>query len=54
VEAVLTYALIPVPDSALTEKYLSTLSGDRERDEAKRIIHEYTRPRMLTYRAKSF
>lgn len=54
VEAVLTYALIPIPDSTLTEKYLATLSGDNERDEARRIIHEYTRPRMLTYRAKSF
>lgn len=53
-EAVLTYTLIPAPDSTLTEKYLATLSGDKEREEAKQIIHEYTRPRVLTYRAKSF
>ena len=53
VEAVLTYALIPTPDPTLQEKYLATLSGGKERDEAKQIIHEYTRPRMLTYRAKS-
>ncbi|MDX2251318.1 MAG: multiheme c-type cytochrome [Nitrospira sp.] len=53
VEAVLTYALIPTPDPALQEKYLAILSGGKERDEAKQIIHEYTRPRMLTYRAKS-
>ena len=52
-EAVLTYALIPVPDSTLADKYLATLGSDKERDEAKQIIHEYTRPRMLTYRAKS-
>lgn len=53
VEAVLTYSLIPTPDPSLQDKYLATLSGDKERDEAKRIIHEYTRLRMLTYRAKS-
>lgn len=53
VEAVLTYALIPVPDSALTDKYLATLGGEKERDEAQRIIHEYTQPRMLTYRVKT-
>jgi hypothetical protein len=53
VEAVLTYALIPVPDSALLDKYLATLGGEKERDEAQRIIHEYTQPRMLTYRVKT-
>lgn len=53
VEAVLTYALIPTPEPMLKDKYLATLSSDKERDEAKQIIHEYTRPRMLTYRAKS-
>jgi hypothetical protein len=53
VEAVLTYSLIPTPEPALQTKYLATLSTDKERDEAKKIIHEYTRPRMLTYRAKS-
>ena len=53
VEAVLTYALIPTPDPALREKYLSTLRSDKERDEAGRIIDDYTKPRMLTYRAKA-
>ncbi|MCP9447304.1 MAG: cytochrome c family protein [Nitrospira sp.] len=53
VEAVLTYALIPTPDPALREKYLSTLRSDKERDEAGRIIDDYAKPRMLTYRAKA-
>ena len=53
VEAVLTYSLIPVPDAALMEKYLATLSGEEEREQAQQIIQEYTRPRVLTYRAKS-
>jgi len=53
VEAVLTYALIPTPEPMLQHKYLATLSSDKERDEAKQIIHEYTQPRMLTYRVKS-
>lgn len=53
VEAVLTYALIPTPEPTLQHKYLATLSSDKERDEAKQIIHEYTQPRMLTYRVKS-
>lgn len=53
VEAVLTYALIPAPDAALMEKYLATLGGEKEREEATQIIQEYTRPRVLTYRAKS-
>ncbi len=53
VEAVLTYSLIPVPDAALKDRYLATLSAEKERDEARRIIHEYTQPRMLTYRTKS-
>lgn len=53
VEAVLTYALIPTPDPALRDKYLATLRSDKERDEANKILSEYTQPRMLTYRAKS-
>ena len=53
VEAVLTYALIPTPDSALMNTYLATLNSDKERDEAKQIVHEYRQPRMLTYRVKS-
>jgi nitrate/TMAO reductase-like tetraheme cytochrome c subunit len=53
VEAVLSYALIPTPDPALRDKYLASLATDKERDEAKKILSEYTQPRMLTYRAKS-
>ena len=53
VEAVLTYALVPVPDAALMEKYLAMLGSDKEREQVKKIIDEYTRPRMLTYRVKS-
>ncbi len=50
VEAVLTYALIPIPESGVQEKYLATLSTDAEREEAKKIIHEYTQRHFLTYR----
>ncbi len=53
VEAVLSYSLIPTPDPALRDTYFSTLGSDKERDEAKKILSEYTQPRMLTYRAKS-
>ena len=53
VEAVLSYALIPSPEPALKEKYLATLAGDKERDNAKKILDEYTQPRVLTYRAKN-
>jgi hypothetical protein len=53
VEAVLTYALIPTPDAALKDKYLATLANDKERDAAKKILDEYTQPRVLTYRAKT-
>lgn len=53
VEVVLQYALIPTPESALKERYLVTLSSDKDRAEANTIIDEYTRPRVLTYRVKS-
>ena len=53
IEAVLNYALIPTPEPALRDKYLATLANDKERDEAKKILEEYTQPRILTYRAKS-
>lgn len=53
VEAVLTYALIPTPAPALMDHYLATLKSDKERDEVKQIVHEYTQPRMLTYRVKA-
>jgi nitrate/TMAO reductase-like tetraheme cytochrome c subunit len=53
VEAVLSYSLIPTPEPALKDKYLATLKDDKERETAKKILDEYTKPRMLTYRAKA-
>ncbi|MBA5867666.1 MAG: hypothetical protein GDA67_13320 [Nitrospira sp. CR1.3] len=53
VEAVLSYGLIPTPDRALKDKYLASLENDKERESAKKILDEYTQPRMLTYRAKN-
>jgi len=53
VEAVLNYALIPTPDPVLRDKYLASLGSDKEREEAKKILNEYTQPRILTYRAKT-
>ncbi|WP_455388231.1 multiheme c-type cytochrome [Petrachloros mirabilis] len=53
VEAVLSYSLIPTPDPALKDKYLATLGNDKDRENAKKIIDEYTQPRVLTYRAKN-
>lgn len=54
IEAVLNYALIPTPEAGLKEKYLATLATDKERESAKKILDEYTQPRLLTYRAKTF
>ena len=54
IEVVLNYSLIPTPEPALKEKYLATLATDKERESAKMIFDEYTQPRLLTYRAKTF
>ncbi|HEY7531472.1 MAG TPA: multiheme c-type cytochrome [Nitrospiraceae bacterium] len=53
VEAVLSYALIPTPEPALKDKYLASLANEKERETAKKILEEYTQPRVLTYRAKT-
>jgi hypothetical protein len=53
IEAVLNYALIPMPEPALKDKYLATLATDKERENANMIFDEYTQPRLLTYRVKS-
>jgi hypothetical protein len=53
IEAVLTYALIPTPEPALQDKYLSILETETEREEARKIIQEYTQRHFLTYRVKS-
>lgn len=52
IEAVLTYALIPTPEPALRERYLVSLQTDTAREEAKKIIQEYTQRHFLTYRVK--
>lgn len=52
VEAVLTYSLIPMPTPELQERYLATLRTDGEREEAKKIIREYSQRHFLTYRVK--
>ncbi len=53
IEVVLNYSLVPTPDQALKEKYLATLTDNKDREAAKKILDEYTQPRMLTYRAKT-
>ncbi|NGZ11198.1 MAG: hypothetical protein CV088_17785 [Nitrospira sp. LK70] len=53
IEAVLTYSLLPTPEPPLLERYLATLETDTEREEARKIIQEYTQRRFLTYRVKS-
>ncbi len=53
IEAVLTYALIPMPEPLLQEKYLATLATETERETARNIIQEYTQRHFLTYRVKS-
>ena len=53
IEVVLSYTLIPEPQSDLKTKYFDTLANEQERAAAKQVIEEYTQPRMLTYRSKS-
>lgn len=53
IEAVLTYSLLPTPEPPLQERYLATLKTDTEREEARKIIQEYTQRRLLTYRVQS-
>jgi hypothetical protein len=53
IEALLTYSLIPEPSPALASRYLSSLRNDEAREEASKVIKEYSQPRMLTFRTKS-
>jgi hypothetical protein len=53
VEALLTYALIPDPETDLKEKYLTTLKTEQEREAADKLIREYVQPRVLTFRTKA-
>lgn len=52
INAVLTYSLVPKPEPALLDGYLKTLPTDAERDRAKRLLADYTEPRILTFRTK--
>lgn len=52
VEAVLTYSLIPTPAPELQQTYFDSLETDVEREEAKKIIQEYSQRHFLTYRVK--
>ncbi len=49
-EASVSYALIPEPGKDLTEKFLKTLSSEKDRTTAKGIIKDYAAPRLLTFR----
>jgi cytochrome c554/c'-like protein len=53
IEAVLTYSLIPRPAPALLEGYLKTLTTEAERERAKRLLTDYSEPRILTFRTKA-
>lgn len=53
VEVVLTYSLIPRPEQGLQDRYLASLQAESEREEAKKIIQEYTQRHFLTYRVKT-
>ncbi|NOU09101.1 MAG: hypothetical protein HOO98_03655 [Nitrospira sp.] len=53
IEAVLTYALIPMPEPPVLEKYLTTLETETTREEARKIVQEYTQRHFLTYRVKA-
>ena len=50
VEATLSYALIPEPSSELKDRYLQTLSTDKERQAAEKVITDYSSTRLLTFR----
>jgi hypothetical protein len=52
-DALLTYSLIPRPAPELLNGYLQTLSTDKERETATRLIGNYAEPRVLTFRTQS-
>jgi hypothetical protein len=49
----MSYALIPEPGAELKNRYLATIPKEKARQEATRIIEEYTSYRLLTFRTKS-
>ncbi len=50
VEASLSYALIPEPSADLKDRYLQTLSNEKERKAAEKVIDDYSSTRLLTFR----
>ena len=50
VEASLSYALIPKPSADLLNRYLQTLSSDKERKAAEKVVTDYSSTRLLTFR----
>ena len=42
--------LIPEPSSDLKTRYLQTLSTDKERQAAEKVITDYSSTRLLTFR----
>ena len=50
IEASVSYSLIPEPAKDLTNRYLESLSTDKERETAEHIIKDYSSPRLLTFR----
>ncbi|WNM60237.1 multiheme c-type cytochrome [Candidatus Nitrospira neomarina] len=53
IEATISYALMPKPGEELQSRYLATLSGEKQRNEALQIVEHYTAPRLLTFRTKA-
>jgi hypothetical protein len=49
-EASVSYSLIPDPSKELTARFVETLTSDRERETAEKIIKDYSSPRLLTFR----
>ncbi|MCA9498563.1 MAG: hypothetical protein KC588_05135 [Nitrospira sp.] len=53
IEASVSYSLIPEPSQALATKFLESLATGKERENAERIINDYSSPRLLTFRTMS-
>ena len=51
-EASLRYSLIPKPSKELQAQYLATLSSDKEKHAAQKIIQDYSSERLLTFRVR--
>ena len=53
IQAVLSSALLPEAEPSLLERYLASLSSDRERREAKQLLTDYAVPTLLTFRSRT-